>query len=233
MISNRTPFPASPALRAVAPFLDPRTWGAVAYVWLGFPLGLAWFIGMTVGFLTGAALVIVWVGLIILALTLLAAWGAEGLERRLAIWLLGARVPERREASSEPWRLGRWARSVAGGTALWKGLAFLVLRFPLGLAGWIVSVVSLSVSLALLVAPWAAAFGGEVQMPFWEIDTAAELWLLSIIGLVLFVATLHLHRGLGWVWARLAERLLGGASGSGPSAASTSTPPTELVVAAG
>ena len=86
----------SPAVRALAPFLEARTWGALAYVWLGFPLGLAWFIGLTVGIATGAALTIVWVGLVLLLLTFLAAWGAEGLERRLAIWLLGAQVPERR-----------------------------------------------------------------------------------------------------------------------------------------
>ena len=77
----------SPLVRAVAPFLEARTWGALAYVWLGFPLGLAWFVGLTVGIATGAALTIVWIGIVLLFVTFLAAWGAEGLERRLAIWL--------------------------------------------------------------------------------------------------------------------------------------------------
>jgi len=231
MTSTQSPMLASPAVRAAAPFLDPRTWGAVAYVWLGFPLGLVWFVGMTVGFLTGAALTIVWVGLVILALTLLAVWGAEGLERQLAIWLLGARVPARRDPSPGPFNFQVWARSVAGGAALWKGIAFLALRFPLGLAGWIVSVVSLSVSLALLAAPLAAYLGGEFRMPFWEIDTTAEHWLLSAVGLLLFVGALHLHRALGWVWARLAELLLGASAGSPGAAAPTST--GDLLSAAG
>ena len=140
------------AVVAVAPFLDPRTWGAVAYLWLGFPLGLVWFVGMTVGFLTGAALTIVWVGLIVLAVTLFGVWGAEGLERWLAILLLGARVPARRDRAAGPETAGAWIRSVVGGAALWKGTLFLALRFWLGLVCWVFSIVTLAVSLAFLAA---------------------------------------------------------------------------------
>src|SRR5262245_49087258 len=39
-----------PWLIAVAPFLDLGTWTSVVYLWLGFPLGLFWFVGMIVGF---------------------------------------------------------------------------------------------------------------------------------------------------------------------------------------
>lgn len=207
-------FRLPPAVVAVAPFLDPRTWGAVAHVWLGFPLGLVWFVGMTVGFTTGIALTIVWIGLGILAATLLAVWGAAGLERRLAMLLLGAKVPERRPRPAGPENAGGWARSVLGGAALWKGIVFLALRFPLGLAGWVFSVVSLSVSLAFLAAPWIHLFGGEVNLDFGPLWIAPEMspWLVWIAGLVGLVVSLHLHRALGWMWARLAEWLLGAAA---------------------
>jgi hypothetical protein len=204
------PFRLPPGLVAVAPFLDPRTWGAVAYVWLGFPLGLAWFIGMTVGFLTGFALVIVWIGLALLAATLAGVWGAAGLERQLAILLLGARVPARLSRPAGEAGVGAWLRAVVGGVALWKGILFLALRFPLGLVGWIGSVVSLALSVAFMAAPWIVAFGdGYVDLGWFEIDDLAGSWILAAIGLAGFVVTLHLHRALGWIWARLAERLLG------------------------
>jgi hypothetical protein len=216
--SPGTRFQLPPAAVAVAPFLDPRTWGAVAYVWLGFPLGLAWFIGMTVGFLTGIALTILWIGLAILAATLLAVWGAAGLERQLAMLLLGARVPQRllRPATDE--RPTAWLRAVLGGSALWKGIFFLAIRFPLGLLGWVGSVVSLSVSIAFMAAPWIVAFGdGYVDLGRYEIDTLGGSWILAAIGFAGFVVTLHLHRALGWIWARLAERLLG-ADAAAPAA---------------
>jgi len=210
--SPPAPFRLPPALVAVAPFLEPRTWGAVAYVWLGFPLGLAWFIGMTVGFLTGLALTIVWIGLALLAATLVAVWGAAGLERQLAIALLGARVPERLPRPVAGERVAARLRAALGGAALWKGILFLALRFPLGLVGWIGSVVSLAVSVAFMTAPWIVAFGhGHVELGWFAIDTLGASWLLAAVGLAGFVVSLHLHRALGWLWARLAEWLLGAA----------------------
>jgi hypothetical protein len=215
MSAESTGFRLSPAVRAATPFLEARTWGAVAYVWLSFPLGLAWFVGLVVGFATGFPLTILWVGFLVLIATLVGAWGAQGLERRLAMLLLGARVPERRErpAPSVPARFGlTWLRSVLGSRALWKGLLFLALRFPLGLVGWVASVVSLSLSAALLAAPFVLATGlGRVDLVVWQPDSALGALPIGLIGFVLFVATLHLHRAFGWAWARLAELLLGGA----------------------
>jgi len=201
-----------PLLLAVAPFLDPRTWGAVAYVWVSFPLGLVWFVGMTVGIFAGVPLTIVWVGFFVLAVTLAAVWVAEGFERYLAIGLLGARVPPRRARTTpgESESLRRWAASVLGGPALWKGMLFLALRFPLGLVGWVFSVVSLAVSAAFLAAPWVELLGlGEVNLVFLDLDRPWELWAIAALGLAMMVVTLHLHRALGWLWARLAEALLG------------------------
>lgn len=223
------PFRLPPVVVAVAPYLDPKTWGAIAYIWLGFPLGLAWFIGMTVGFVTGLALTLIWIGLALLAATLLAVWGAEGLERQLAILLLGARVPERRVRRPEGESAKSWIRSVAKGPALWKGIFFLALRFPLGLLGWVASVVSLSVSVACMMAPWIYYFGvGHVDIDLGFglgiVDSGPGSWALAVAGMIGLVISLHLHRGLGWIWARLAERLLGG----GPEGAPTEAqPPSE------
>jgi hypothetical protein len=214
--SSRTLPQLPPVLVAVAPFLDLRTWGSVLYLWLGFPLGLAWFVGLVVGFAVGIPLTILWIGFAVLAATIAFAWMAEGLERQLAIHLLGAAVPPRLTTSPGSGMAG--VRAVLGSSALWKGLLFLALRFPLGLAGWLFSVVSLVVSTTFLLAPWIELAGWEdVQLAidvdwfYWPIDSGLELWLLSLVGLVFLIATLHAHRALGFVWARLAEWLLGGA----------------------
>ena len=206
-----------PLVLALAPFLDVGTWTAVVYLWLGFPLGLLWFVGMVVGFAAGIPLTILWIGFAILAATLAGVWLAEGLERQLAIRLLGAAVPERLAATRPDGKPAR-LRDVLASPALWKGMLFLALRFPLGLACWVFSIVSLVVSFVFAFAPWVEMSGWEdldfvldVSPVFWDIDTTLELWLLSLAGIVLFVVTLHAHRALGWMWARLAEWLLGAA----------------------
>lgn len=226
-----------PPVFALAPFLDLGTWTAAIYLWLAFPLGLLWFVGLLVGFAAGLPLTIVWIGFALLAATLAGAWFAEGLERQLAIRLLGAAVPPRIARQSGPERPARIG-DVLGGPALWKGLVFLALRFPLGLASWLFSLVSLVVSTAFLFAPWVELAGWEeldlvvdIRPAFWVVDTTAELWLLSLAGYALLVVSLHAHRALGWAWARLAEWLLGAeapAASAAPSAGGAAAAPASL-----
>jgi len=204
-------------LYVLAPFLFPRTYGSLVYVWFSFPLGLLYFVGLTVGFLVGGALTILWIGLLLLFVTFLAAWAAEGLERQLANHLLGARVPVRRAEAPAGAAPRGWFGNVFFGPALWKGLIFLGLKFPLGLVGWVASVTTLAVSLALLSVPFlylladgnAYSHVGLDDWTIWTIDSFAGTLPWGFAGLIGLVLTLHLHNALGWLWARLAEMLLG------------------------
>jgi hypothetical protein len=192
----------------------PRTYGSLLYLWLGFPLGLAYFIGLVVGFAVGIPLTLLWVGLLVLFATLALAWAAEGFERQLAIRLLGAAVPARLAApapAATPAKRFAHLRAVGGSPALWKGLVFLFLKFPLGLGGWIFSLVALVVSISFIASPFAILYFGHdhVDLGWWEPDTFLEAVPFSIAGIFGLLISLHLHNALGYAWARLAEWLLG------------------------
>lgn len=189
----------------------PRTYGSLIYLWLAFPLGLVYFVGLTVGFAAGVPLTLVWVGLLLLFLTFTGAWFAEGLERQLAIHLLGAAVPPRLDRSRPiSGTRFRELRAVGSSAALWKGLVFLFLKFPLGLVGWVVSLVALIVPIAFIAAPFAILFGdGQIDFGFWEPTTFFGALPLAFAGALALILSLHLHNALAQVWARLAEILLG------------------------
>ena len=80
----------------------PRTYGNLLYLWLGFPLGLAYFIGLTVGISAGVPLTLIWIGLAILLVTFLAAWGAAGFERQLAMLQALSHTSARTSRSGPP-----------------------------------------------------------------------------------------------------------------------------------
>ena len=166
----------NPLIEFFAVAVRPRTYGAVAYLWLGFPLGLAWFVALTVGFTTGLALAILWVGFLILAATLALAWLAEGVERQLAIHLLGARVPERRSGPAPATTRARLGAELTS-PALWKGMLFLLLRLPVALACWVTSLVSLVVPAAFAALPvlYLVADPATIHfdLPFWAVDSFA------------------------------------------------------------
>jgi putative sensor protein len=185
-----------------------RAYLNVLYLWLAFPLGLTYFVLLVTGFSVGIGLMIVWIGLGILFVLMLAIWALEGLERVLAIGLLGAELPLRLPASDAV-GVKNWLKAVFKSSALWKGTAFLFIKFPLGMVCWIVSVVTLSVSIALTLSPFAHWFGSEIVIEDWIFDPAASWPVLAIVGFFMLLVTLHLHNAMAWVWKKLAEVMLG------------------------
>jgi len=200
--------PRNPLSRFFGVLLEKGPYLSLIYLWLAFPLGLFYFVLLVTGFSVGIPLILIWVGLGVLFLLMLAVWGLAALERVLAAGLLGAAVapPLGRELHGT---VRQRLRMLFTGAELWKGLVFLFLKFPLGLVGWIVSVVSLSVSIAFTLAPVAAWFGGGVRIDGWIAEGPLVTGLLSVTGILMFFGTLHLHNGLAWLWKKLTEALLG------------------------
>ena len=144
----------------------PRTYLNLIYLLIGFPLGLAYFVFYVVGGSLGAGLSILGIGLVILFLLILAAWALALFERALANALLGAEVPSPGHTATEEggWP---WVKSVVGNPVTWKGLVFQLLKFPLGLASWIVTIVVLAVVGGFIAAPLVIQFGGTIQIDPW------------------------------------------------------------------
>lgn len=187
----------------------PRTYLNLVYLLIGFPLGLAYFVFYVVGGSLGAGLSILGIGLVILFLLILAAWALSLFERVLANALLGAEVPPPGPTAIEEggWP---WVKSVVGNPVTWKGLVFQLLKFPLGLASWIVTIVVIAVVGGFIAAPLIIQFGGTIQIDPWFVAyTQREAWIATALGLAAVIPALHLLNGLAYVWALFARVMLG------------------------
>lgn len=206
----------------------------ILYLHLGFPLGVAYFVLFVTGGALGLGLLVLTVGAAILLLMLLAAQWLGVFERLLAVHLLGVPIPPGHTPWGDEEGVGRYLKGVLGNRTTWTGLLFLLAKFPLGLASWIVAVVAISVTLGLLAAPAVDAFGGSVNLGGWQPATPVELLLASLIGLALIVPVIHLLNGLAWLWGRFARLMLGGGgrpkdpSRTVPEAVSANSHPTLL-----
>src|SRR5687767_14424628 len=119
---------ASTVFRVVT---KPQTWRNVLYLALAFPLGLTWFICLTVGIALGAGLAVIGVGLLILVATMIAWRMMAALERLLARRLLGVAITEPfMGRTGTPWER---LRDTVRDPVTWKSLVFVVARFPLGI----------------------------------------------------------------------------------------------------
>ena len=189
------------------PATDTQTYRNLLYLLLAFPLGMAYFIFLIFGLSVGAGLAIVFVGIPILIGVLFACWGLGSFERLMARSMLHLTIPSPQHQASAP---GLWPKLKAlfGDTSTWKSLFYLMLKFPFGVAVFVVLVTVFSLSGALILAPLTY---GKLRMDFglWQVDTKDEATVWCLIGVVLLLLAFHLVNGLAFAWGRFAQIMLG------------------------
>lgn len=178
------------------------------YNLLAFPLGVGYFVLLTVGLSLGLGLAIVWIGLFILALVLLMSWVLSAFERQQAMVLLDADIGPMGNWPPEGTPFTDRLAAFLGNRVTWTGPLFLFLKFPLGVLSFVFVVTGLSFSSALFLAPLYYRWEPP-DFYWWYVDTLPEALLCSLIGVFAFILTLHALNGLAWVWRELASLMLG------------------------
>src|SRR5579872_441218 len=206
-----------------------QTWMNVLYLLAAFPLGLSYFIFLITMLSLGVSLIIIWVGIPILLATMVSWWGLAAFERTITMYWLRVNIRPMSYTPRTKWGFGGWRKLQAhmSNPATWKGLAYLLVKFSFGIFAFIVAVVLLSVSLALILAPVGYLINtfifALVNAPpdihdhylFLTIDghfnILAFLSMLpvTIIGIPFAIMSLHLLNGLAYMWGQFAQVMLG------------------------
>jgi len=191
-----------------------RTYTNALFLALAFPLGLAYFIFLVVGFALGLGLSIIWIGLPILALVFLGSWVLAAFERQMAILLLGAPIPPRAAAlpAQTPLPVFRRIGEFFGSPVTWKGIAYLIVKFPLGIVSFVSLVTLTASSAAFIAAPFFWEWGQgdiDIDVPYFVLDSPLGVWMLLPFGIAFLLLGLNLLNGLAWIWRELATGLLG------------------------
>lgn len=186
--------------------IEPHTYLNLFYLMLSFPLGIAYFIFLITGISIGIGLSLIVVGVPILAMMVLAWWGLIFFERQLAHWLLDVNYSEVKFFAPDLTVLEQFVRFLKTDMT-WKGLFFLLLKFPLGVAAFSIVFPLLILSFALLVAPFTYAYT-ELNLGFTLIDSSNEAWLVFFVGLLVLVLTLHLSNIIASLYGLFAKSLL-------------------------
>ena len=199
----------SPLGKVFGPVVAPRTYLRAVHLLAMFPLGLAYFIGLVVALSVGGALIWTIVGPVLLIITLfLSRWAGDAeawVVRRVA--QIELRRPPTAIEAGQSARSQVWTRLIDPTT--WTGLVYLFVQFPVGIAAFVGLVVAGAVTGAFVSAPAVVALSSSqpdfgVNSP--QINTVPEALVLVPLGLILFLATVHLVNlasALHASWARL------------------------------
>ena len=181
------------------------------------PLGLFWFAILVALVLAGLPLTVVWVGLPILAFAMLVCVQSVRVERWRLSRLLGTRVVSPYRPLPRGSVFAR-ARARVADPALWRGLLYLFLLLPVGLAELVVVIVP-ALATFLVSYPlwfWTLPNGGGIGWTsLFVADTAPEALLVMFVGLVVMAAAMAFGLQVTQAHAALGRRLLGPRSRTG------------------
>jgi hypothetical protein len=189
------------------PVTEAQTYLNLLYLLLAFPLGVAYFVFLLAGLSVGVGLFVVFIGVPILIAVLFACWGLGAFERLLARRMLRVSIAPPRSVASGP---GLWTKLKAlfGNTATWKNLAYLFLKFPVGIAAFVVLVTAFALSGALILAPLTYRTF-TIDFGLWQVDSRDEATVWCLVGTVLLLLSFYLVNALAHVWGRFAQIMLG------------------------
>jgi Putative sensor len=198
-----------------------QTYKNILYIVVSFPLGAIYFATIAAGAGGGFALIfhglrwdvrwtlVFWLPLLILyfGISIALTWVMIALERRLASRLLGANMPRTFQLPAGRNAKARWALDRTLDPTLYKGIVYLVAKFPLGVVSMLALVISTGLTVACIVSPFH--HGSSMQVGFGPIYIGATFRiLLVLLGLLIATMALHLMGVIAGVARWFAQRMI-------------------------
>ena len=211
VLPSATTTPARP----VGPRTRLRRLGVdTGYAVLALPVAVAGFAVVVAGLAAGTGLLVVWVGVAVLAATLLAARGFAGIERAWLPAVLGTPLPRPAYRRAEG-RAVRRLTTPLRDPQCWLDALHTVLRFPFALLAFVLTVTWWGVTLGGLTYglwDWALPYGPEnqdlLQLLGLPTGTGRRILAYTLIGAVFAVLLPLVVRGVALLQATLGRVLL-------------------------
>ncbi|MFC1715643.1 sensor domain-containing protein [Candidatus Poribacteria bacterium] len=197
----------------------------ILYLFLAFPLGLFYFIFLITGLSLGTSLLIIWVGVPILLFMLVAWWALVSFERQLAIWLLRIDIPPMSRENTSGQSIWTRLKAHLKNPVTWKGLGYLFAKFPLGVLSFSVVVALMALTAGLVAAPilyqsTAVSVGDGglwihddntdgYTIGSWHVDTLGEALFCSVMGVWVFLISLHIINAMAFAMKHFTRLMLG------------------------
>lgn len=187
------------------------------YVLVSFPVALAAFIVVVVGLSLGAGLLVVWVGVAVLAATLLAARGLRRVERAWLPSVLRRPLPSPAYLPAEGRPVRRLTTPLRDPQA-WLDALHAIVRFPVAIFSFVVTVTFWSVALGGITygaRDWALPDASRstdnqdlLELVGLESTAGRRIALYTVIGVIFAVLVPFVVRGVALLQASVGRLLL-------------------------
>jgi uncharacterized membrane protein len=220
----RTPRPAKQRSLAGQFFgvaADPHTYGALFYMVLSLATGIFYFTWATTGVSLSLGLAVLIIGIPFAVLFFGSVRVLSLVEGRIVETMLGVRMPRRPAFSTRGMSFWQRVGAMFSDPRTWSALFYMFLMLPLGIVYFTLAVTLLTTSIAFAAAPLVKVILEANDIPYGSCNGSAVVcdWVhwwsswpgtfcMSVCGIVVLFATLHIVRGLGYLHGQIAKHLL-------------------------
>jgi len=207
----KQPAASSTLGRILGVFADPHSYGALFFMLLSLPLGILYFTWAVTGVSLSLGLSILIFGFVFFLFFMSTLRAVSLVECRIVEALLGERMP-RRPSVVPP--KGSWIERVKfwiTDKRTWLTILYMVLRLPLGIVYFVVTVVFLAFAFSFIAAPFAQLIFDVPMIHFNEqsyylpVAFLPLFWLAGVLDLILLM---HFARAAGRMHAGIAKAML-------------------------
>jgi two-component system, OmpR family, sensor histidine kinase BaeS len=215
LLLNAASTPLEPSRFDGAQFYEAGTVSNLTYLFLSFPLGLAYFIFIVIGLAIGFPLTLIFgIGIPALLLTLWMSVQGAALERWLNDAMLGIPVPFTFRTSFRLRLRDRLMAQLRDPYA-WRALLYLLLKFPFSLVALVMTVALLGVSLVLMYSPIGFLTGtlpDDAGIDFGalviQVDSLRNAFVAAVVGVILAAISFPILNLMAHWWGRFARVML-------------------------
>ena len=154
---------------SVRPITETQTYTNLLYLLLAFPLGLAYYVILVIGFAMGVGLSVLVVGLGILVATVVGLRMIAVFERRLANTLLGTEIAAPDDVEQGDDGVVGMITAYVSAPSTWRGLGFVLLKFWLGILSLVLLITFLGTAIELTLLPLFSEGVLNVQVFGWQV----------------------------------------------------------------
>jgi uncharacterized membrane protein len=203
----------SAASRFFGVLVDPRAYGAIFYGLFSLITGIIYFTWAVTGLSLSAGLAVMIFGLPFFGLFLLSVQGLMLVEGRIVEALSGIRMPRRAAAPRKGLSIWQKFAALVKDKRTWKSILYMILQLAFGIIHFTVTVTLFAFSASFILRPILEYTFGLPMMHIDGIDYWTPGWFMPfavIFGVLLFIVTLHVARGMTRAHGRWAKHMLVG-----------------------
>jgi len=190
---------------------DPRAWGALLYMIFSLITGILYFTWAVTGLSLALGLMILIIGVPFAVLFLLSVQGIGLVEGRIVEALLGVRMPRRSAFFSKELASWEQLKALVVGRRTWSSLVYMLIQLPLGILYFTVFITLIATALSFVLSPLLGPVFDQPVIDLGDEVYHISFWftpVLSLGGMMLMTATMHLARYAGRAHGALAKVML-------------------------